>query len=678
MTHHTMTTFKLNPSRRALALASLSSIASLVLFLLAGSDAEAVSTRSFFLDSAAELRGEEMDGVLVHSDGHVTRGVAGERSELEGVPLARCVARSGNDVFIGTGDEGRVLRVRGGQTSVLAETGELLATSCVVNEQTLYVGTVPHGKIFAIDIRSGESRELVQLPETEHVWALVFAGNRLFAGTGPDGKIFSVDPRSGSAEVRYDSEEGHILSLASDGERVYAGTDGAALVYRIDGDDVSVVHDFPGNEITALDARDGQLVVVANDMPAPRRATTSTTKAPSKTTPRAGKGRLYRVDADARVERVLAEDSDHFMSVVLGRDGAAYVGSGHEGRIYRVAQDRTSAIWLDVDERQVLDIELVDDGALVVTGDGAALYRVANARGDDASWISKVLDATHRARFGRIEWSGEGAVQVSTRSGNTEEPDDTWSDWSAPQSSPGPVRSAAARYIQIRAIFPSGSDASLRSVRLYYLPQNQRASVSEVGLKAPSTKRGPDAMPEASTTVPLVWKVSNPDEDELRYLLRFRREDQTRWRDMLDDDTRLTETHYDWQTLAIPDGRYVVEVTATDAISNPADRALSDRAISEVITVDNHAPELNVSLRGRRLVGSARDSLGPIRRLEWALDGEDFWPLHPEDGLFDEAQESFSFELPEDLTGDHLFAVRAYDSGGNAVVAETSGTLPSR
>ena len=42
-----------------------------------------------------------------------------------------------------------------------------------------------------------------------------------------------------------------------------------------------------------------------------------------------------------------------------------------------------------------------------------------------------VVDARRPSRWGRIEWSGEagGGVKLSVRTGNTEEPDNTWSDW---------------------------------------------------------------------------------------------------------------------------------------------------------------------------------------------------------------------------------------------------------
>lgn len=636
--------------------------------------ADAISTRTFRLDSAADFAGGELDGAMVHSDGHLSAGVSTERVGLEGVPIARCLAPGpGGSWLVGTGDEGKIYRVRGGSSEVFAETGQLMVASCVAGGGTLYAGTIPEGRIYAVELSSGNVRELAQLEDAQHVWSLVLEGSSLYAGTGPEGKVFRINTQSGATEVVLDTDQGHVLSLAYDGA-LYAGTDGEAIVYRIDGDDVSVVADFPGNEVTALAARGGMLSVAANEMPAPRTTSTST-KAPSKAAARRarpGKGRLFRVDGDGRVERVFAVETEHFASVAIDSEGVTLVGSGREGRVYRVAPDRTSATWLDLDERQVLGIDVSGASPALITGDSAALYRTQPA-GDSPMWISKVLDAEYRSRFGRLSWTGSGSAGLATRSGNTAEPDESWTEWSSDITTPGPVRSASARYVQVRARLRSNSE--VRQIELFYLPQNQRAVIGNVGLKAPSKKRGRDALPRASSRVELNWSVTNPDEDALRYRLRFREESQSVWRDMFSEEVVHTATTYTWDTSGIPDGLYVVEVKATDAIANPADLALADSRQSETILVDNHAPEITVALRRGALAGSVTDTLGPIRRIEWSVDNGPFLPAHSDDGLLDERSEAFAIDVSSVGSGSHIFAVRAYDTGGNRRTAEVVGTI---
>ena len=47
------------------------------------------------------------------------------------------------------------------------------------------------------------------------MWALAFDAkqNALFAATGPDGKLFRIDA-NGQAQVYFDSDEPHLVSLA--------------------------------------------------------------------------------------------------------------------------------------------------------------------------------------------------------------------------------------------------------------------------------------------------------------------------------------------------------------------------------------------------------------------------------------------------------------------------------
>ncbi|MBN8614390.1 MAG: hypothetical protein J0L92_27565, partial [Deltaproteobacteria bacterium] len=403
--------------------------------------------------------------------------------------------------------------------------------------------------------------------------------------------------------------------------------------------------------------------------------------------PRPGKGRVWTLGADGRAERVWAQEEGHVTRLEIGERGVIFAALGAEGRVVRIEPDRTSSVWIDVDERQVLAMGLTSSAPFFATGDGAALYRVSSGRPDAPSWTSKVLDAELASRWGQLVWRGSGAVRVETRSGNTERPDDTWSAWSAPMTSSGPVRSPAARFLQVRASFVDQA-AVLRALSVYYLPQNQRPVLMDVGLKARTTKRAPDVDPTAppapSASVGLTWRVENVDGDRLRYRLRFREETQTVWREILRDSETLSATEYAWNTTAIPDGWYVIEVEATDELSNPDAYTLRSRVASEPILVDNTPPEVvDLAAAGVRISGRARDGMGPISRIEIAIDGGEFRPVFPEDDLLDTRDERFAIDvttlsgLLRPLTpGSHIASVRAYDAAGNHGASEVGFTVP--
>lgn len=646
----------------ALSAASAVAAASIVLF---AKGALAVTTEAFVLDDAADFAKGELDGAAIISTGRVVPGLHLGRTELPGAATAYSMARAEDGtVFVGTGNDGKIYALRGDRVELHAETGQLLVASLAIGRGgVLYAGTLPEGRIFAIE-RKGEARELARPEGAEHVFALLWDGAQLYAGTGPTARVFAIRP-SGSTSVVYEGGPGHVMSLARgpDGS-LFAGTDERALLLRLRGPGrAEVVHDFPGNEVTSIAVRDGVIAVAANEFGSGGGAGG-----------RAGKGRLYRVTHDGDAELLTERPDGHFAAVQIEEGGTFLVAMGEGGQVLRVGVDHTTAVIADVDERQVLAMDLTRSPGVFVTGDGAAAYRVVARGARPGTWTSKVLDARFVSRFGQLTFRGDGPIELSTRSGNTEPPDATWSDWSAPMRGAGPVRSAAARYLQVRAKL--GQGASLRAVTVFYLPRNQRPIVTSVRLKNGGARQG--GRPGAATSrYELEWQVANPDGDPLRYRVRFRSEAGGPFRELVRARDALTETHYTWDTSSLADGFYVVEVIASDAGANPAELALSDSARSEPILIDNHPPSIEaLRVRGRKVEGKAVDSLGPIARLELAVDGGRFREALPTDHLLDTREERFAITLPPEVTaGEHLVAVRATDAGGNTVVAEAVGRV---
>ena len=650
------------------------------LVLATSASVAAVTTQSFVLDSSDAFFEGELEGAAVHSDGSVRAGAATKRTELENVPLAYSVVQRRGTTFIGTGTNGVVYRFDGKNVKELANTGELLVASLAFgNDGALYAGTLPNGRVYRIDPKSGKMKRFSSPDGAKHIWALHYdqRRKRLIAGTGPEGKVFAIDP-IGRAKMLHKAEASHIMTLSGDGKgTIYAGTSDDALVLRIrPNNQVDVVHDFPGNEVTAIDYHDGKLAVAANKFKTapgtqfkPSRAGRPATARRPATRPRPGTGELWRVDTDGRAEMLVSRKDTHFTAVQWGTDGAIYAGGGHEGRILRVAPDASYSIWVDVEERQVLALDLRAKNPSFVTGDGAAVYRVQAGTRRGAVWTSKALDARFASRWGRLTWRGEGRIVFQTRSGNTEEPGETWSAWSKDLKQPGVVASPPGRFIQVRARLPKKNDSAvLRALELFYLPQNQRARVSNVQGSRPPPKRGEAARkpPPPTTLLNLSWKVDNPDQDPLRYRIGYREEGQPTWRDMFGEDAVLTEAKYVWNTGSIPDGYYLVRVEASDEPSNPDELSLRSSATSEPIRVDNHPPRIDqLKVHKGRVKGRVVDDLGPIARIQMSIDAGPWRDVFPTDSLLDSSRESLDVPLRGLSSGAHIVAVRAFDASGN-------------
>ena len=109
--------------RNILLILSASSCALAGLSLIVLSRANAVSTRTMTLDDADSLSAGTLERAAVSSDGSVVKGVDVHRIDLPDVALAYSYARGADGaIYVGTGNEGRVYRIRADSASVFAET----------------------------------------------------------------------------------------------------------------------------------------------------------------------------------------------------------------------------------------------------------------------------------------------------------------------------------------------------------------------------------------------------------------------------------------------------------------------------------------------------------------------------------------------------------------------------
>jgi hypothetical protein len=676
------------------SLARATAVAALVFTSLATTtDAAAVGTRTFVLDTLDKLSGGDLKGVAVSSDGAVRAGFT-----LANAPIPEASASfaalplADGSTLIGTSPQGKVYKLAGDALSLFADTGALAVTSMVqAKNGTVYAATMPDGKIFKI--AQGKAELFTTLPDTSHVWALVLdrAGAGLFAATGPEGKVFRVEP-TGASSVYYRSTEGHLVSLAmADNGDLLAGSSGKGNLYRITGPGrATVVATLPGEEVKAVAVSKGVIWAVGNEYgeaPEPPKRSPTAGRTPagpsSGTRPKAGKGVLYRFDTQGRPERMMKHDDTHYMSLALDEAGRPYVGTGGNGRVYTVDDAHVVTLVADTDERQVGALFVAGGKGFVATSDPPVAHRILGRGGPDAVWTSKVLDATLRARFGTLTWRAKGALELSTRSGNTIAPDATWTAWSNPFTTAAPIPSAPGRFVQVRARWARDPNAVLNEVSIPFVTDNIRPVVTEVN----ATAKGATAKEPAKGDIPasggdvgkhesivkLTWKVDNPDSDPLRYRVAFRREGQTLWREALKDDDVHTKTELDWDTAALPEGKYRVRVEASDESANPPDQVQKHALESETVLVDNTPPRIDaLEVAGRRLRARIVDGTSAIARVEIAVDGKLEWrPLGPADGLFDTADERVDADVSALVPGgSHIVVVRAFDAAGNAVTRD--------
>jgi hypothetical protein len=653
--------------------------------------AHAVGTRHWVLERADDFKGGDLKGVAIDSSGKVRAGFDLGRVPVENTSVIwSALARKDGSILLGTGSDGLLLELRDGKTTKLAESKALVVTSLVEGwDNAVYASTLPQGKVFKW--AHNKLVEFVTLPGVEHVWQLVFDAKRgvLYAATGPQGKLFRIS-KDGHADVEFDAPEEHLMSLAlmPDGS-VVTGTSDKAKLYRVTGPSRStVLYDFGRTEVRAIAVSPrGDVYAIANDI---KTSTATTSRAKNSDNPAGpstqgskirGKGILVRIDPVGVPEVLLNEDDEQLICLALGRDGQPYVGTGAEGRIYTVTESHRSVLVADTEERQVSALQLLGATPFVVSSDPAVVHMIRGMGGVDAAWTSKALDAGLRASFGKLDWQSTGDVQMLTRSGNTKEPDDSWSAWSAPLVRPGRIASPPGRYFQVKARFGNKGLPDLGRVEVFFITDNQRAVITRVdatpggssdrSLSEGVAASGGPISGRASSEVNLEWQVDNPDRDTLRYRVKYQPLGTADWFDLLQPNEVLSKTSYKWDTSAVPEGRYRVFVEASDELANPPQRTTRHSLESGVIVVDSTPPAIqDLSLVGRRVKLRAVDGVSPIQRVEIAVVGADAWfPLDSADGVFDEPNESVDVDVSGIIPpGKHLVAVRAYDAAGNFTV----------
>jgi hypothetical protein len=252
------------------------------------------------------------------------------------------------------------------------------------------------------------------------------------------------------------------------------------------------------------------------------------------------------------------------------------------------------------------------------TANPGKLFRLTSGLAPEGTYVSDVQDAKMVASWGAITWRGTvaagagagsaGRIEVFTRSGNSETPDDTWSPWSAAYASPGSaISSPKARYLQWRTVLSGrGQSPVLTSVNAAYLQTNLRPQVRSITIHPPGIvfqKPFPSGDPDLAgfdnQTTPdrklaaeasgssssslgrrvyakglqtLAWKADDENGDELVYDVEYRREGETTWKTLRQG---VQDSIYVWDTTTVPNGTYFLRVKASDLPSNSAATALS-------------------------------------------------------------------------------------------------------
>lgn len=639
------------------------------------------------------------------------------------------VADAQGNVYLGTGNDGKIFKIdAAGKGSLFYDANELDVSALAIGRDgAIYAGTSPDGKVYRI---TGDGKaETYFDPADKYIWSLaVTSDGALAVGTGENGKLYKVRSANSTPEssLLFDSSETHIISLVADDKgNLYAGTDSNGIVLRFGADNKPfALLDAPLREIRELAlGKDGSVYVLAlSDSASSTVATTTVTAtaataatttpgAEAEPTPAPARSRndltnvksaVFRIFPDGGNETVWNSPTVTAFSLLANQAGnGVLLGTSDKGRIYNVTNDGRETLLLQTNEGQVSAIMSDGKKMFAASSNQGKLYSFGAENNAEGSYESSVRDAKNSAAWGRIWWNGTGNVELQTRAGNTEKPDETWSQWSnALRDSKGAaITSPKARYLQWRAVLRG--TAALNDVSVSYLSRNIAPEMMTITVLPPNVGLAANIVPIADPAadaagidpvdlgIPAVgapaprrfyqrgarsfqWTAEDRNADKLEYSIFYRGVNETTFR-LLKDEMR--DAFYTLDGLTLADGRYVFKIVVNDSPSNPDAQALSGDRVSEPVDIDNTAPTVALvgtpTVTGDRgkAVFQASETSGIITRAEYSINGGDWHSVYADDGISDSASEKYTVDVALKTPGEYVIALRVFDQNGNVASA---------
>jgi len=632
---------------------------------------------------------------------------------------------------------------------------DIIVTKMAVDSKdNVYAALMPSSRIIKIT-PDGAVSVYVNLSEF-YIWDLcIDAKGNMYVGTGPAGRLYKVTDDGKKNSVIFDCDENHIFSLAlADDGSLYFGTSQNAILFKISAEELAkekpaptVVYDFPGTDIRAIYARQGEVFLAVNNAaekasraygeemfreesggssehssegPGARgsdmeREGTAAGKTRGVEYPVQGfqGGIVARIDKNGDIQLLL--QTKNLVANIKGGDNTVYIATVGENRVYKYDITNKELSFMSIKEPQALAFELFKGELTAVgTSNPGVVYRVEDKVPQEGVYTSRVFDAASNSEWGNIVFRAAGKLSIQTRSGNTETPDNTWTQWSdASNENSFLVKSTHGRFLQFRATWQE-QQAVIEEVTIYYSVVNLRPVVANIALGAgegrgggrDSTDRDEYPSPSQRNPIPqrpepqkptrvfggpnqplkVAWQAMDPNGDPLEYNVYYKEAREKRWK-LLNRQGPTHETNLALQSALFPSGKYRIRVVASDKPGNPNGGALEAEMISDEFIIDNTAPTIaNMAAATNKdaarnvmktvVSGLATEETTHITTIEYALDGADWAYSLPKDGVFDNAAEDLAIMLDNLEPGEHTIVVRVSDENGNIGTAHLVFDVP--
>lgn len=718
---------------------AINPVITLMAVLILISQLQAVAPKKREIRSKEDFLKGKFSGVTLSSEGILSIGPKIDRIDLPAEEFYLSLAFGpGGVIYVGTGHNGRIYRLGEDRKAELYyQVAEVDVTCLAVDQKgNLLAGTSPNGKVYKISAK-GKGDEFFN-PQEKYIWDLKFnsQGNLLVA-VGENAGIYEVTP-TGEGKQIFKTKDNHVLclKLTSKGD-ILAGSGGRGLLYKISGSKSSVLFESPYDEIRSIEVdAEGNIYLTTSGQPsksgpaaagstpvsrtksdsevsivvtAGQVAVSGSETGSSRTTESRSErvsGAVFQVSPEGLSRKLWSSSEEMPFSLIFDKSRERVIfATGNQGRLYAVNKNGDYELLTQETSEQLYALYELN-GRYYVIGNNPALLGILLPEGNfSGSYLSSVLEAGGTSIWGRISWEADlpvgATIQVQSRSGNSGEPDDTWSDWSPPYARPDEkILSPAGRYLQLRVNlkaqagqkFPTVQKLVVFYQQLNLVPVIEKVEVlpaNQVYLKPPEQEEIILGLEKVSAESAgkkeeggfflnpkkserqgfrtITWEASDENDDKLSFNVYIRPEKDKSWHLMADG---LTDKVFSFDTRHYPDGTYFIKIEASDLPANPPGTDKKVEKISRPLVIDNSLPEVKnfvaaKTSRGLEVSFSAEDKYSYIEEVKVLVKPDDWQVVFPVDGLCDSTVESFKFSLNLKAGSDNLMIIRVKDSFGN-------------
>jgi hypothetical protein len=647
-----------------------------------GISLEAVKVKQFEKKEFNDFQKGNFQNVSVDSDGRLFLGpkIKNLPGPAEEFYFSAATAKNG-DLYLGTGHNAAVYKINGAGKSETIFKGEQLDVYAllVTANGDVIVGTSPNGKVLRIT-KDNKVSELFN-PDEKFIWDLKEdkQGN-IICALGNTGAVYSIH-KTGEVENIFMAEDSHISSLyIGQDNSILAGSGDRGILYEIKNRKTRALFDSPLEEIKGITADDeGNIYFCAvRSFLTPKVSKEIEIgqlflkKESEEKEQVKEKSILYCLQPDGSVESIWSSTEEFIYALCFDpATQSVIIGTGNAGRVYRVNKKGIFSQVYESDSAQVFKIVANGSGYFLVANNTAAITQVETGLNASGTYFSDILDAGIQSRFGRITWNADLAkqstVSFSVRLGNSDNPDKSWTSWSAPFNDPDNsyINLNGYRFLQTKIVLNSTNPSEtpyLNGYRIYYLENNLKPQISQILIrKAAEKPPAPESKPPKKY-LHVSWLASDPNQDRLNFDLFLQKLPGGEWvhfRDKIQEDWLYLDTEL------FEDGKYLLKVQANDALDNTPAWIKTATKISSPFIIDSTAPVLTGFLvNGNTVSFTVSDESSALALVNYSLDGKEWFPVFPEDMVTDSKSEKFSFTLTNKLDSRVLF-IKTIDEFNN-------------